>query len=59
VPHSWTLDISPDGFKDWLVQQKFIFDRQLRFAAEQPVHFTQLNSTLFSLGEYMLSAAEM
>jgi len=42
---------NPDGFKDCLVQQQFIFDRRLRFAAEQPVHFAQLNSKLFSLGE--------
>jgi len=52
VPH--TDAISPDGFKDCLVQQ-FIFDRQLRFAAEQPVHFARSNSKLFSLGEYVLS----
>jgi len=45
--------ISPDRFKDYLVQQ-FIFGRQLRFAAEQPVHFAQLNSKLFSLCEYVL-----
>jgi len=32
------------------VQQQFIFDRQLRFAAEQPVHFALSNSKLFSLG---------
>jgi len=30
---------SPDRFKDCLVQQQFTFDGQLRFAAEQPVHF--------------------
>jgi len=29
------------------------FDRQLRFVAEQP--FAQLNSKVFSLGEYVLS----
>jgi len=29
--------ISPNRFKDCLVQQQFIFDRRLRFAAEQPV----------------------
>jgi len=51
VPQSWT----PDWFKDCLVQQQFIFDRQLRFAAEQPVHFARLNSKLFSLDGYVLS----
>jgi len=50
--------ISPDGFKDCLVQQQFIFDRQLRFAAEQPVDFAQLNSKLFSLDEYTLSSIQ-
>jgi len=30
--------ISPDGFKDRVVQQQFMF-RHLRLAAEQPVHF--------------------
>jgi len=50
--------MSPDGFKDCLVQQQFIFGRQLRFAAEQPGHFAQLNSKLFSLGEYVLSPVQ-
>jgi len=50
--HTWM----PDGFKDCQVQQQLIFDRQLRFAAEQPVHFAKLDSKLFSLDEYMLSA---
>jgi len=43
---------SPDSFKDCPVQQQLIFDRQLRFAGEQPVHFVQLDSKLFILGEY-------
>jgi len=38
-----------------IAQQQFIFDRQLRSAAEQPVHFAQLNSKLFSLAEYVPS----
>jgi len=47
---------SRDRLKDCLVQQQqFIFDRELRFAGEQPVHFAQLNSKLFSPGEYVLS----
>jgi len=41
-------------FKNCLVQQQFIFDRQ--FAAEQPVHFAQSNSKLFSLVEYVPSS---
>jgi len=41
--------ISPDGFKDCLVQQQFIFDPQLRFAADEPVHLAQLNSKCFRL----------
>jgi len=49
--------INPNGFKDRLVQQQFIFDRRSRFAAEHPVHFAQLNSKLFSLGEYVFSPA--
>jgi len=60
---SWKLcstdAISSDGFKkDCLIQQQFIFDQQLWFVAEQPVHFAQLNSKLFSLGEYMLSPVQ-
>jgi len=50
--------INPDGFKDYLVQQQVIFDRQSRFVAEQPVHFAPLNSKLFSLGEYVLSPVQ-
>jgi len=50
--------MSPDGFKNCLVQQQFIFDGQLRFAAEQPLYFVQLNSRLFSLGEYVLSPVQ-
>jgi len=47
-----------DEFKDCFVQQQFIFDRQLRFAGEQPVHFARLNAKLFSLGEYVLSPVQ-
>jgi len=50
--------ISPDRFKDCFVQQQLILDRQLQFAAEQPVHFAQLNFKLFSLGEYVLSPVQ-
>jgi len=56
---SWRLCLAvgrhKSRFKDCFVQQQFIFDRQSRFAAEQPVHSAQLNSKLFSLGEYVLS----
>jgi len=45
--------VSPYWFKDCLVQQQFIFDRYLQFAAEQLV--AQLNFKLFSLGGYVLS----
>jgi len=45
--------IDPDRFKNYFVQ--LIFSRQLRFAAEQPIHFAQLNSKLFPFGEYVLS----
>jgi len=31
---------------------------QLWFAAEEPVHFAQLNSELFSLGEYVFSPVQ-
>jgi len=36
-----------------IVQQQFIFDQQLRFVAEQSVHFARLNSK-FSFGEFVL-----
>jgi len=48
--------ISPDSFKDCLVQ--LIFGRQLRLAAEQAVHFVQLKSKLFSLGEHVSSSVQ-
>jgi len=48
--------MSPDGFKDCLVQQQLIFSRQLQFTAEQPIHFAQMSSKLFSLDEYVLSS---
>jgi len=47
-----------DGFKDCLVQQQFIFDRQLRLAVKQLAHFARLNAKLFSLGEYVLSPVQ-
>jgi len=46
---------SPYWFKDCFVRQQFTFDRQLRLAAEHPVHLAQLNSKLFSFGEFVLS----
>jgi len=52
VPQSWIPQVHI-GLR--IALQQFIFDRQLRLAAEQPIHLAQLNSKLFSLGEYMLS----
>jgi len=43
---------SPNRFKNCLVQQQFIFVRQLRFAAERSVYFAHANCKLFSLDAF-------
>jgi len=43
------------GLKIALYNSNLFSNDNLQFAAKQPVYFDQLNSKLFSLGEYALS----